>query len=132
MALTLYDKNLVEFTSSNPFRITMNGIVGGEIVRKIYMRNTESIHTYDTISLSITDNGVQGTGWVWKLQSSNYEPTYRSWHYISHNNGIAVPDINDHITYVPIWVFIKIPDGLQAENIEDLTFSISARQKVSS
>lgn len=141
--LCLYEKDDLtklltykEIPATNPFRISVDGILGGCLVKRIYLHNDNPKLYYTSITIQIIDESPSGIAytsgdWSWRLISSVHEPVPEEWEQVANNNILSVGTLGsstaaDVTSYIPIWVRCNVPDGLLAQNIISLGLRISA------
>lgn len=126
-----------DFTA--PFAITFDGRIGGYKETKLYVRNDDSslyfsdisLGLQDTTDLSITAN--TSNGFAWKLSAGDSKPTYNDWLNTPVSNSIELDDIGgpgspDTSTYLPFWIFIQVPEGLDIQLFTDVKFVLTGNQ----
>jgi len=115
--------------ATNPFRITMDGVLGGTIVKKVYLHNDNPKHYYTSITVSIYDstsgNDYTTGDWRWKLISSEREPVPEEWDQVANLNTISISDIGtsskaNTSDFIPVWIQCTVPAGMLAANITDV------------
>ena len=121
----------------SPFRITVDGRVGGTLIYPLYIRNSDLLHYYEDITLSVYDptGDYTSNNWEWKLIQDRIEPIEEDWGAISNNNTVDIPDIGttdegDISTFHPVWLKVIIPRGIDGLNITTLKLRINATKKV--
>lgn len=119
----------------NPFRITVDGVLGGTITKLVYLHNDHPEYYYTDIVVSIYDSSAADTYtsglWRWKLINSIHEPVPEQWDLVENNNIISIDNIGSSTQantsdFIPIWIRCTVPAGLLADNITDLYLRISA------
>jgi len=138
MSIDFYTDIDMKINSDNPWRITINGVDGGIIVDKVYVRNSDNRYYYSNITVSIGDTNniyLVDRGWKYKLIQQDYLPATTAWDTISDNNTISLLNIGSSTLanttdYIPIFIYMKIPDGQTVDNVTDLYLSVSATQNL--
>ena len=144
MALALYSKTHEDYalTSTSPFTITFDGRLGGKLTKKIYLRNDETAKWYSGITITPYDtsgsNIVNGSidEFEWKLLQKDTAPTFEEWDAedagatLTISSNIGNSTFGDIITYLPIWVFVRIPRGQAVQNITDVVLRIEATENL--
>jgi len=126
-------------TSQNPFRVTFDGRTGGVVAQQVFVRNDDIRKSYLDISIlaidSLNENLVDGStsGWEWKLASKSVPVTGEEWDTIDPGSTLTLPDIGsttlpDIHTYLPVWVYVKIPRNQAVRNITDIVLRILATE----
>ena len=122
---------------TNPFSLTIDGLAGGVIKRKIYLRNDDSLYYYENITVQPIDGGhniVSGTGitegFSWKLIAGDSEPLVEQWGQATAGASISLVDIGsagnaDTSTYLPFWVRVEAPPGATIDSYNTVTLRIS-------
>lgn len=122
-------------TASNPFRITVDGVLGGTIVKRVHLHNDNPDYYFTNIVVSLYDSseGSQYTSgfWRWKLINSIYEPVPEQWDQVANNNTLSIDDIGSSSAsntsdFIPIWIQCTVPAGMLAVNITDVSLRVSA------
>jgi hypothetical protein len=148
MGIALYSKPMPNYRFSNqdteysPFTVTFNGIYGGSIVRRIYVRNDELDYYYTEIQVVAVDSAspsrVDGTkaGWEWKLMEKDVVPDELEWHNVTAGNTLSLSadlgtkTLGDTATYLSFFVYVKIPPDQLADNIKDIVLRLTATKSV--
>lgn len=142
MALGIYSDPNPEalITSSNPLTFTFDGRVGGTMSRKIYIRNDNPDRWYTNITVQPVDtsgtNIVDGStpGFFWKLKEKDINPTPEEWDLVSNGNQITLSKnlgnnlLGDIVTFLPIWVKVSVPRGMDLQTIKDVVLRIQATE----
>lgn len=126
---------------SSPFAITFDGRTGGFKETKLYVRNDDATKYYTGLELSLTDatdrNITVNTadGFVWKLSAGDTKPTFNDWLNTAPGNSISLNDIGssgspDTSTYLPFWVFIQVPEGLDIQLFTGVSFTLSGEENL--
>lgn len=143
MALGIYlsasttDKLSDANTFENPFSLTFDGRTGGVKQVKLYVRNNDPLYYYENLQIGLTDSGPQPIinqptdGFVWKLSAGNTQPTKNDWANTAGATVITLPDIGsvgtpDTSTYLPFWVLVQVPPGLDVGTFDTVRFTIGA------
>lgn len=145
MSLAIYEgadpntKYSVSGNFSNPFAESIDGRTGGTIERRMYVRNDSGAYTYSGIkvqSVSFTGRDITGgdDGFYWKLKSGSTRPTSQEWSTISGHNQITLGDLGtgvaDISTYLPFWLQITVPAGVDIQTFSGTTIRITATELV--
>ena len=119
----------------NPFVTTFDGITGGTINKKIYVRNDNTTYYYTGITvqpvyLSGTNIINSSDGFSWKLVAGDEEPLEEQWDLVSAGNSINIPSIGesgtgDNTTYEPFWVRIVVPKGAPVKSYSGIKLRLS-------
>jgi hypothetical protein len=119
---------------TNPLALTFDGVNGGVIEKRLYLRNNDIAKTYTGISLQPVNTGdavlaVDGTnGYSWKLSAGDQRPLNEQWALITAGASIAMSNISDTTTYLPFWVRIEVPAGAPVMSSQKITLDIDATQ----
>jgi hypothetical protein len=126
------------FTS--PFALTFDGRVGGYKEVKLFLRNSNPSFYFTDLEVSLEDNTSESitstpeNGYVWKLSYGDTKPTYNDWLNIPEANALSVttpiggPGNPDTSTYLPFWVFIQVPAGIDIQVFTDVKFVVTGNQ----
>lgn len=144
--LALYEKpggipfSYNDLPTTKPFRITMNGLTGGCLVRQVFLRNDNPSLYYTDVSISIVDASegdlyTLQDNWSWKLIYSIHEPTPEEWDQVAKNNSLSFASIGttslaDTFSYFPIWIQCNVPAGLREQNILDLSIFMGGSKRI--
>lgn len=120
---------------SKPVEHAFDGVAGGVIIRRYFIRNDDPAFTYSNIEVfPVHQSGrniIDGTdGFSWKLIAGDQEPLEAQWALVSPGNTIDIPDISDTSTYEPFWVRIEVPRGASVSSYEGLKLRVSATESV--
>lgn len=111
-------------TFTNTLLVAVNGRLGGVSQQRLYARNTEHNKSYSSIQVSVENpadpsliNGVQFT--YWKLIAGDQKPADWQWDAVATGNVVALPNIGtisvgDNSTYVPFWLYVRVPRNSNA------------------
>ena len=128
--------------TTNIFRVTFDGRVGGAQAHCVYLRNNDPGKWYNEIKLTIIDtsgdNLVDGSveGYSWKLLRKDIAPTELEWRDISEGNTLVITevlgsvDIGDIVTFLPVWVRIEVPRGIEIQRFTDIVFRLTASENI--
>jgi len=129
-----------EGTFANPITHSFDGVTGGVVIKKYYLRNDNDARYYNNISISayvasgqdITD-GTNGFGW--KLISGSDQPLDQEWALVGNGNAISMSQIGsfgngDNVTYYPFWLRITVPSNLSAQAFENVKLRISFTENI--
>lgn len=143
MALALYSAPNTnnQLSSLSPFTITFDGRVGGEQDKCVYLHNDSVTRWYDNITISIEDlegvdlvHGANGCGW--KLISKDIPPSNEEWSRVAVGNILALnltlgsTILGDIVTFLPIWVRVILPHGMQVQTVRDIVLRIQATEHI--
>lgn len=124
-----------------PFAIAFDGRTGGYKEVQLYVRNDEATRFYSNLTLSLEDNSARSIvtntedGFAWKLSYGDTKPTYNDWLNTAAGNTISLPDIGaagdpDTSTYLPFWLFIQMPEGLDVQLFTDVKFVLAGDENL--
>jgi hypothetical protein len=124
---------------TNPFTITFDGLRGGSISKKLYVRNSETDRYYSDITVSINDTGVpsrsDGTDeFRWRLYEGEHHPPIETWETIvpgtaiTLSNNIGTYIKGDISTYLPFWVRVEIPPDRRVQVIDQIYLRLAATE----
>ena len=145
MALKIYESAnpATAFSSdgefSNPISVAVDGIVGATILRRYFVRNDSALHYYTDIQVtSVVNSGldiVSGAtaGFAWKLIAGDSQPLEDQWGIIAPGNTMELADIGelgdaDTTTYLPFWLRIEVPRGVDVQSFENVSLEITATE----
>lgn len=104
---------------NNPLLNAFDGVLGGTVNRRLYVRNDDSAKSYTGITLAPVliegYNIINGSnGYGWKLMVGETQPLDEQWSLISFANTISIPNIgtalvSDTATYMPFWLRMIVP-----------------------
>jgi hypothetical protein len=126
---------------TNPFSISFDGRVGGYKEAKLYIRNSDSLYYYTSLSLTLDDDtdlnitNDLSKGFSWKLFSGDLKPTFNDWANTPAANTITFSDIGslgspDTSTYLPFWVYLQVPAGLSVQVFTEVKFLLSGNEVI--
>jgi len=141
MSLAIYTEPNPESRISNTddlyrniLSVSLDGQVGGAIVRRLYVRNDSNNHYYTDISIIPIDvgfiNHISNGKWNWKLFISDLVPEEGNWALVSSGNTLSFPDdlgttgYGDLATYLPFWLRVETPPKQLVQNIKTITIQI--------
>ena len=114
----------------SPFLVTIDGVLGGVIQKRLYLRNKDTAKSYSSITVSVSNEADpalidDSKGISWKLFAGDQQPTDEQWKLTSPVNTINLPDIgtvsvSDTSTYLPFWVRVEIPRSTDIQTIKDI------------
>ena len=125
---------------TKPFAITFDGRIGGFKETKLYIRNDDPTYYYTNLELAfqdLSDENIvtnQGEGFSWKLIEGNSKPTLNDWkntpagNTLSFASGLGSLGSPDIATYLPFWIFIEVPPGLDIQVFRDVKFLLSGNE----
>mgnify|MGYP001572090151 CR=1 FL=1 len=143
MALKIYKEATttsafsIEGVYDNPFSLSFNGVTGGVIETKCYLRNNSLTRWYSDISIQPIDGGediVDGNGTTegfnWRLIEGDSQPTEEEWMSIVSGTAITLSDIGsattgDITSFLPFWIRVEVPEGATVACYQDVTLKIS-------
>lgn len=143
MALGIYTKPnpsylISQGTDLYPFRITADGRYTGNMFRKLYIRNDNTLTYYTGITIQIIDNSVgnlySSNGWKWKMIEGSHEPVLEELEGISNGNILSFSEDlgssvkGDITTYLPFWIWVEIPSGLLVVTSTDVSIRHSSTE----
>lgn len=147
MSLHIYPNELPDSSFSqagnfdNALSIAFDGIVGGVLEKRLYVRNNNNGFYYTGIQvqpviLSGTDIVTGATaGFEWKLNAGDAQPLQVEWDLISAGALINLSDLGsagtpDIATFLPFWLRIEIPANSVIQVFENASLRITATQNV--
>jgi hypothetical protein len=128
-----------DFTA--PFAITFDGRIGGYKEVKLFVRNDNATRYFSGLTLSLEDNSAlnivtnTSAGFAWKLAYGDTKPTYNDWVNTTAGNTIELPDVGaagdpDTSTYLPFWLFIQVPEGMDIQLFTDVKFILAGDENL--
>ena len=125
---------------TNAICFTFDGIKGGTLVKKLYVRNDDSLYYYDTIKVTpVIKNGpdiISGVGgFHWKLIAGDTQPLEDQWDLTSNANTISLANLGsggnpDTSTFLPFWVRVTVPAGTSVQSLEGVRLDITTNQNL--
>jgi len=113
---------------ATPFSVSIDGVTGGAIEKRLYVRNDNGAKNYSSIQVLAVDGGddlVDGsTGYSWKFIAGDSKPTSTQWANESDGNTISLSDILDTTTYAPFWVRIEVPLRAPVSSFQSVSLRI--------
>lgn len=145
MALGIYSAANVssKLSSDGTFQsslsVTFDGRAGGNKQVKMYVRNSNALYYYESILVGVTDSGLESIidqpseGFSWKLIAGDTQPTENDWKNTGAATSISLTDIGssgnpDTSTFLPFWVYIEVPPGLDVQTFDTVKLTISANE----
>ena len=144
MSLNIYNDTIpaavlsVDGDFTDPFSVTMDGLVGGSTETRLYVRNDSTAYYYTGTTLTPEDTSggsiVDGTdGFSWKLRAGNTQPTATEWADIEAGDPIQLNNIGssgspDISTYLPFWIRVEIPKNAATSTFTDVQLKINSTQ----
>jgi hypothetical protein len=119
---------------TNPLSHTFDGVTGGIVEQKYYVRNDDAAVTYSGITLQAVDTGgfglVDSNGYEWKLSAGNDQPLEQEWDSLAAGNTIslAYDGAGDISTYLPFWLRIKVPRGVTVQSFDSVVLRLEATE----
>lgn len=127
-------------TFTNPLGVTFDGRVGGTKEIRLYVRNDDPGFYFTDISLELLDTGDNiinrpDDGYVWKLSEGDAQPSNNDWGNIAPANTITFTNLGavsspDSSTYLPFWLLIEVPPGLDVQVFDGVQFQLSADRNI--
>ena len=145
MGLGIYTQPLetteISTDDSKVLSITIDGISGGSISKRLFVRNDDLNRFYDTIVVDVVQAAdtsvIDGTGGKsWKLSEGNEEPPAEQWirltpaASISFSDAIGSSSRGDISTYLPFWVRIEVPAFQRRQNITTVKLRLTAQEQL--
>lgn len=126
---------------TNPLSFSVDGQTGATIARKLYLRNDDVTKYYTNITLEpvvlMGQDIISGAidGFNWKLIEGDTEPNEIQWASVSPANQISFSDIGssgngDIVTYLPFWLRVEVPRGVDVQVFQSVSLSISADENI--
>lgn len=144
MALKIYESAnpAASFSTDSSFdnAIThsIDGLVGGTIEKKYYVRNSDSGKYYTSITLlPFLSSGIDIIGgtnnFSWKIYAGSIQPTAQEWATISDGNTISLDDLGSSgspntSSYLPFWLRIQVPKNVPIQSFETVKLRIVATE----
>lgn len=129
-----------EGTFTNPIALSFDGVAGGVLIKKYYLRNDNNTRYYNNITLSgFVESGqdiTDGTnGFSWKLIKGSDKPLDQEWALVADGAALIMEQIGsfgagDSVTYYPFWIRIQVPDGVAAQAFENVKLRISYTENI--
>lgn len=119
---------------TNALSHTFDGITGGSVEQKYYIRNENADVTYSGITLTTIDTSglglVNSNGFEWKLRVGSEQPLEQEWKTITAGNVISLAYVGqgDTSTYLPFWLKIKIPRGVDVQSFDGVVLRLDATE----
>lgn len=142
MALGIYleadpdTKLSIDGAFTNPLALTFDGINGGILERKLYLRNDTPGLLYSDITILPYNTGdtviaVDGTGgYSWKLYAGDQRPLSEQWELVTAGDSIELDDISDTTTYLPFWARVEIPAGAPVLSSQKIVLRCEATESI--
>ena len=92
MALAFYDADQIAF-GSDPLRSFHDGNLGGEHEQKIYVRNSDALKYYTSVTLKYNGTVATSNGWSVKFTKGERQPTEAEWDLVASGATISLDDI---------------------------------------
>ena len=114
-----------------------DGRTGGVKQAKLYVRNSNVLYYYENIEIALSDSELLSItdqvseGFVWKLIAGDTQPTENDWRNTPAATAITLTDIGssgtpDTSTFLPFWIFIQVPPGLDVQTYDTVKFTVTA------
>lgn len=120
---------------TNPLIFSFDGRIGGTLKKRLYLRNTDASYTYSSITIEPENTGTldvtgktTNNGFLFKLKSGDTQPSDDEWDTIAAGNQISMSNISDTVTYLPFWVYVKVPNRVSSRHIRTISLLITAEQ----
>jgi len=125
----------------NPLAVTFDGRSGGYKQFRLYVRNNSALYYYDNITMTVQDTSGNNIvdrsvdSFTWKLSEGDNQPTQADWDNTAAANTINFTDIGapsspDTSTFLPFWVRIEIPAGLDVQTFDDVQFVLHGQENL--
>jgi len=122
----------------NPFSITFDGVTGGVIQKKLYIGNNIAAGAfyYTNVGVFAVDTDpldlIGGTEeYSWKVKAGNDQPLAEEWSLITAGDIADMPNMpNDSSTYLPFWVRIEIPRGVDVQSFDTIKLKVTATESL--
>lgn len=145
MALSIYETasptaNFSEGgTFTNPIQQAFDGITGGVIERRYYVRNNAADNFYTVIQVQpVVISGTDivtgpDDGFNWKLIAGDTQPLQAQWDLVTSGNLISLADIGssgsgDTTTFLPFWIRIEVPIGAAVTSFEGVQLQTTSTE----
>lgn len=141
MALKIYSSPTpsaafsIDGSFDNPLLLAFDGVTGGIINKRYYVRNDDNTLWYSSIVIqpiyTSGDNIAEGAnGFAWKLIAGDDQPLEEQWSLLAPGNSISIPNIGspsggDISTYEPFWLRIIVPRGAPIKSHQGIVLNIS-------
>lgn len=120
-----------------PFALSFDGRTGGTKQARLYIRNNDDRYYYQNITVGLVDTGPNNIidqpseGFSWKLAAGDTQPTENDWRNTAGATTITLTDIGasgspDTSTFLPFWVYVEVPPGLDVGTFDTVRFTITA------
>jgi len=127
-------------TFYRPFTVSFNGELGGNIVRRLYVRNDDPTRYYEDIQIVAVDSESPSrvtnakSGWNWKMVEKDIAPVEEEWPDVAAGNTLILSSdlgstsMGDSATYLSFWVRVEIPPNQLVDNIKDIVLRLTATE----
>jgi len=146
MALGIYElaDSTTRFSQNgaltNALSLTFDGVAGGTLIRRYFVRNDDAVFFYTSISMvPVVKSGadiISGlNSFSWKLIAGDAQPLDSQWGLISPANTITLANIGssgspDISTYLPFWLRVTVPSGISVQVLEGTRLEITATENL--
>lgn len=125
---------------TNALCLAFDGILGGTIQKRLYVRNDDSLYYYTDIEVdpvrytgSDISDGVNG--FSWKLIAGDTEPVEDQWSLVTPGASIDLGDLGsagspDISTYLPFWLRVTVPPNTLVQTFEGTRLDITAEKNI--
>lgn len=125
---------------TKPVAVTFDGRTGGFKEIQLFIRNDDPTYYYTDVVLSLEDNesptitDQPANQFVWKLSYGDTKPTFNDWANILPANSLNIPvqigEVGnpDTSTYLPVWVFIRVPANLDIQVFTGVKLVLSGNE----
>jgi len=147
MTLALYTRPDPDYRLSqagndfhNPLSVSLDGVVGGAVVRKLYLRNDNNDRYYTNITLQAVDTSypqyTNQTDWNWKLAEADLSPPEEAWAEIDPGNililstSMGSSSQGETGVYYTIWLRVQAPSKQLAKNVSSIVIRLNAEERL--
>ena len=133
LSLYSYDGNSGQYVQfsydgdlSNNIRAVVNGVDGGSVIKKLFIRNDEAAYYYTNITVGFTPselvNPANTRKIKYKLLSGDTEPDNSTWDSVASGDSLTYTNTvksrkidnigsagNPDLNYYPLWLRIDVP-----------------------
>lgn len=126
-------------TFANPIQQAFDGVTGGVIETKYYVRNNDDSFFYTVILVQpIVVSGTDivtgpDDGYNWKLIVGDTQPLQAQWDLVTAGSSISLADIGsagngDTTTFLPFWIRIEVPIGAPVTSFEGIQLQTTSTE----
>jgi len=146
MALGIYElaDSTTKFSQNgaltNALSLTFDGIAGGTLIRRYFVRNDGAVLFYTSITMvPVTKSGADiisgANSFSWKLIAGDAQPVDTQWGLLSPANTITLSNIGssgspDTSTFLPFWLRVTVPSGISVQVLEGTRLDITATESL--